>query len=136
MQRRTNEWYQGLREASSEEEEEEVILELETTFGSPSSLHLKDSPAAVKWKGNSSKKSTPQLRNSGCGFMDTKSSPTPPLWTDVRLECGEGTGSSIRSSGSNSSNSELGVVRDRTTSRSPPSLDDVAGGGGLLSSSS
>ena len=33
MQRRTNEWYQGLREASSEEEDEEdIITELETSF--------------------------------------------------------------------------------------------------------
>ena len=33
MQRRTNEWYQGLREASSEEEDEEdIIMELETSF--------------------------------------------------------------------------------------------------------
>ena len=138
MQRRTNEWYQGLREASSEEDDEDVILELETTFSSPHDhSHLKktkNTPSVVKWGAGASNKSPPPLRSSGGkGLLGTKSSPTPPVWTEVQLESGRESMSS-KSSGSNSSNSELGgSVRDRTTSRSPQSVDT---GGGPPSGSS
>ena len=84
MQRRTNEWYQGLREASSEEDDEDVILELETTFSSPHDhSHLKktkNTPSVVKWGAGASNKSPPPLRSSGGkGLLGTKSSPTPPV---------------------------------------------------------
>ena len=145
MQRRTNEWYEGLREVSSEDDDEEVILELETTFSSPQhhTSHLKktkddSSPSVAKWGGGASNKSPPPLRGGGGrGLLNAKSSPTPPLWTEVQLESGRESRLS-RSSGSNSSNSELGrgsYVRDRTTSSRSP-LDSGHSGGGAPSSSS
>ena len=125
MQRRTNEWYQGLREASSDDEEEEdIVVELETTFTSnqlsPSSSSGNTGRGGAK---NSSYKSPPPPGYDGRGYggRGLKGSPTAasPLWTDVNLE-----GSGHESGrGSHSSNSELGFVRDRTCSRSPPSGD-------------
>ena len=137
MQRRTNEWYQGLREVSSEEDEEDVILELETTFSPPQLKKTKNPPPVAMWGGGGggSNKSPPPRGGGGGGgrgLLNTKSSPSPPLWTEVQLEGGR----ESRSSRSSASNSELSSVRDRTTSRSPPSLDDVKSGGSLLSSSS
>ena len=124
MQRRTNEWYQGLREASSEEGDEDIVLELETTLSSP---HKKSPNPLARWSGSSSSNKSPPLQRGGRGLL--KVSPTPQLWAEVDLVGG---GRSSRSSGSNS---ELGFVRDRTASRSPPSAGD-GGGGGLLPSSS
>ena len=99
MQRRTNEWYQGLREASSEEDD---VVELETAF----SHHHKSASA---WNGGASNKSPPLL---------AAGKASPSLWTDVQLEGG-------RYSGSNSSNSERSSVQHRTNSRSPPHGDGV-----------
>jgi sodium/hydrogen exchanger 8 len=129
MQRRTNEWYQGLREASTEEEDEEdIVAELETTFSSPHLHQKRAPPPAAPWRGGASINSPlPPLQRKGVG--NTKTSPTPQLWTEIQLESGQ----SSRSSGSNSSNSELSGVRDRTSSRSPPSGDAAAS---VLSSSS
>jgi sodium/hydrogen exchanger 8 len=106
MQRRTNEWYQGLREESSEEED---VIELETTFS-----HHHTSPST--WSSGASNKSPPLL---------TSSKASPPLWTDVQLESG-------RSSGSNSSHSEHSSLQHRTNSRSPTYGDGVT----IFSSSS
>ena len=113
MQRRTNEWYQGLREASSEDDDEDIIVHLETSFS-----HHQKSPHAGR--------GASQLR--------------PPLGPSVRDKCSPPLvhverAHSSRSSTSNSSNSEpgsSGSVRGRTSSRSPPSVD----GGTVLSSSS
>ena len=125
MQRRTNEWYQGLREASSEEDEEDIVIELETTFS-------KSPRSVARWTGSgpASNKSPPTSRS---GRSLLKESPTPPLWTEVNLESGRESSRSSRSSGSNSSNFEVGFVRDRMASRSPPSAEDS---GGLPSNSS
>lgn len=117
MQRRTNEWYQGLREASSEDDEDEVVVE--TSFSqlqkSPPTFQASDGISGASNK-------SPPLSSSGW------SKRSPPLWTNVHVESVQGS----RSSGSNSSNSELGSVRDRTSSRSPPSGDGTT----VLSSSS
>ena len=120
MQRRTNEWYQGLREASSEgeEEEEDVIVELETTFTK------QQAPGRPPWRdegrGGVSYKSPPPPAYNRRGL---KKSPQPsPVWSDVNLEC-SGQENNRSSGGSHSSNSELVFVRDRTASRSPPSGD-------------
>lgn len=116
MQRRTNEWYQGLREASSEDDDDDVIVHLETSFS-----HPKKSPHTFGPGRGSSHPRSPL----GLSVRDKSS---PPL---VHVQGAH----SSRSSTSNSSNSEpgsFGSVRDRTSSRSPPSVD----GGTVLSSSS
>lgn len=108
MQRRTNEWYQGLREASSEEDDEDIIIHLETSFS-----HHQKSPHHF---GRGSHVRSP------LGLRDKSS---PPL---VHVEGAH----SSRSSASNSEPGTSSSVRGRTTSHSPPSADGVT----VLSNSS